>query len=521
MVYDVVVAGAGPVGLMLAAELRLGGASVLVLERDAERANPLKQGSMGARGLNLPSVHAFHRRGLLPAVRNVALMWAGGEPSPAGPSPVAEPVSGAAGGSGESGESEEDGFLGAGFVGHFAGIPIRIDRVDWADPEFTSNTLGAGVVAQQDLVDILLARARELGVEVRFGASVTGFTEGDGEVHVEAGDSRVPARWLVGCDGGRSAVRRLAGFDFPGTPPEFVGRMAIVDIEDPEKLSTGDWVECERGNYVVGGWQEGPSPRVHTVEYGDGGEDRSAPVTLEEMQASLRRVSGTGVTLSKLHVGTRYTDNTRQASTYRKGRVLIAGDAAHVHSPAGAQGLNLGLGDAMNLGWKLAAVARGFAPESLLDTYTAERHPIGADVQRWCGAQSALGRRDERTVALRSVLEDLLDTTAGATYVVKRISGAGQRYDLRGDLPLVGALAPDLELADGSLLSDHARSGEAVVLGPVPVGAGWDGRVVSLVSLDYPEVSAFVRPDGYVAWASASPTPAELTAVLTRWLGAP
>ncbi|QWF82393.1 FAD-dependent monooxygenase [Amycolatopsis sp. CA-230715] len=514
MVFDVVVAGAGPVGLVLAAELRLGGASVLVLERDPERADPLKQGSMGARGLNLPTVHAFHRRGVLPAVRSAALMWAGDEPPPASGAP-AEPE--------ESEESEEDIFLGAGFVGHFSGIPVRIDRVDWADPDLASNALGAGVIAQQDLLDILLARARELGADVRFDTPVTGFTcpEGDEEVRVEAGGSSVSARWLVGCDGGRSAVRKLAGFDFPGTATEFVGRVAIVDMEDASRLSTGDWVEGERGNYVVGGWQEGPSPRVHTVEYGGADLDRSAPVTAEEIQASLRRVSGTEVTVKKLHVGTRYTDNTRHAVTYRKGRVLIAGDAAHVHSPAGAQGLNLGLGDAMNLGWKLAAVARGFAPESLVDTYTAERHPVGAAVQRWCGAQSALGRRDERTVALRSVLEDLLDTPAGATYVVKRISGVNQRYDLPGDLPFVGALAPDLELADGSRLSDHARSGEAVVLGPVPAGEEWEGRVVSLVSRDYPEVGALVRPDGYVAWASASPSAAELTAALTKWLGTP
>src|SRR3954469_4599007 len=394
MDFDVVVAGGGPVGLLLAGELRLGGARGLVLKRETETPRA-RHGSMGARALNTPSVHALHLRGLLPAVERAAAMWAG---------PNTLPPPGAA----QTGDF---------FVGHFAGIGIRADRLRPPGPgdEF----LGAGVVSQADLEDILRAWA---DVEVRRGVALTGFDADDDGVTVHTGQGDVRAGWLVGADGGRSTVRRLAGFEFPGVDPVFTGRQAVVDLDAPEKLVAGGWQHGDDGSYVLGGWADGDGPpRVHTVEY-EVTADRDAPVTAAEMQASLRRVSGTDVAVTRVHVGTRYTDTTRQATTYRRGRVFLAGDAAHVHSPAGGQGLNLGMGDAVSLGGKLGAVINGADPE-LLDTYTEERHPIGAWVQAWTMAQTALGRPDPRTLALRSVVTDLINTREGATYVFTNIAG--------------------------------------------------------------------------------------------------
>ncbi|WP_372455588.1 FAD-dependent monooxygenase [Sphaerisporangium fuscum] len=262
------------------------------------------------------------------------------------------------------------------------------------------------------------------------------------------------------------------------------------------------------------------------MEYGQV-EDRNTPVTAEEIRASLLRLSGVDVEITKVVVGTRYTDATRQVATYRRGRVLLAGDAAHIHSPAGGQGLNLGIGDAMNLGWKLAATVRGWAPADLLDTYSAERHPIGAWVQGWSDAQTALGRADTRTAALRKVTSELLDTTCGATYVLKQISGIGRGYDLPGDHPLVGHPAPDLPLPDGTHLAEHCRTGQALLVTHEDdhdlraLGDRWADRIkVIMATTSGP--SMLVRPDGYVAWATngtTSPAPAEQA--LRTWLGAP
>ncbi len=510
MNVDVVVAGGGPVGLLLACELRLGGATVLVLER--ERATPAtRSGSMGARSVNAPSVHALHLRGLLPAVERVAQMWVG-------PALLAEM---------DHTSAEERPEL---FVGHFAGIGIRASRLRPPGPgdEF----LGAGVISQADLEAILEERATELGAQVRRGRTLTGLDAcGNGVmVHTDAGDVR--AGWLVGADGGRSTVRRLAGFDFPGVDPVFTGRQAVVDLDAPEKLSSGGWRHGANGAYTLGGWADGDGPpRVHTVEYDAPPTERDAPVTAEEMQASLRRVSGTDVQVTRLHLATRYADTTRQATTYRQGRVLLCGDAAHVHSPAGGQGMNLGIGDAVNLGWKLALVARGAAPDPLLDTYTTERHPIGAWVQRWSMAQTALNAaRGPRADALREVLTDLLDTPDGATHVVSMIGGGWQHYDLPGDHPLLGRRVPDLPLDDGTTLAQHFRDGRAVLLdagtGAVAAAAAWGDRVrvVSARPTAYPDqpMAALVRPDGHIAWIAVDgPDDEGLRRTLTTWLGTP
>jgi 2-polyprenyl-6-methoxyphenol hydroxylase-like FAD-dependent oxidoreductase len=382
------------------------------------------------------------------------------------------------------------------------------------------------MVPQPQLEALLADHVARLGVPVRRGVEVTALDDtGDG-VLVGTTAGTVRTGWLVGCDGGHSAVRGLARIDFPGTDPELTGCQAVVDIADPEKLADG-WTWSSRGAY-----RYGPQPgRVVTVEFEVPPADRSAPVTLEEVQTSLRRVSGTDVTLTALRAApTRWTDNTRQAATYRSGRVLLAGDAAHVHPPFGGQGLNLGVGDAMNLGWKLGAVVAGWAPDGLLDTYNAERRPLGAWVLDWTRAQIGVLRGDAKSAALRQIVADLLSTRDGTTYALKKISGVTQRIDLPGDHPLVGRFVPDLRLADGSRLADYGHRGGFLLLDRTPDGAfarlaaAWAERVSSVTDEDHaPPTGVLVRPDGVVAWASDATDISAVTrleAVLHRWAGA-
>jgi hypothetical protein len=319
-------------------------------------------------------------------------------------------------------------------------------------------------------------------------------------------------------------VRKLAGFEFPGTDPQISGYSAMVEIADPQKLSFG-WRRTARGTYV-----NGPMPgRILTVEFDGPPEDRDAPITLEELQTSLRKVSGTDVTLTAVHAATRWTDNARQASTYRLGRVLLAGDAAHVHAPIGGQGLNLGIGDAINLGWKLAATVNGWAPETLLDTYTTERHPIGAWALKWTRAQVALMGPKRRGLALTSVIADLIGTRDGATNLAKKISGVWQRYDLPGDHPLIGRSAPDLEFEDGRRLGEYCHDAHALLFNfgndarISTLGARWRDRL-SVITTRLKENSdlttLFVRPDGFVAWATNGQLDLDLAAsALSTWLG--
>lgn len=336
----------------------------------------------------------------------------------------------------------------------------------------------------------------------------------------------VHAHWLVGCDGGRSTVRKLAGFAFPGTDPQITGHQALVEMTGSEALRPG-WNPTDTGMYV-----HGPMPgRILTVEFDGPPADREAEVTARELQASLRHVSGAEVTIDEVHTATRFTDHARQAADYRAGRVLLAGDAAHVHSPFGGQGLNLGLGDAMNLGWKLAAVVRGRAPEGLLDSYTAERHPIGAWVLGWTRAQIALMRPEAPARALRDVVAELAGSVAGTTYFAKKISGISHRYDLPGDHPLVGRSAPDLELADGTRLADLLHDGRALLLdladsaAPRVRAEGYDERVrvVTGTCPGRPDPAGLlVRPDGIVAWAAdTGDGPDGLADALSRWFGDP
>lgn len=492
--HDVVIAGAGPVGLFLACELALARLDVLVLERADSPATPLKAAPLGTRGLSVATGEALHRRGLLDDLLATAAA-AAGAPRKAQ-------------------------------AGHFAGIAIDAARIDpsrWTYrlPNPASSNFAADMASVES---VLAARALALGVDIRRGLAVTGFDDRGDHVLVHTGSLSVQAKWLVGCDGGRSAVRKLGDFEFPGTEPEFTAYSALVDIADPEKLRPGR-------NATPAGFYMNQPGQIAIADFDGGAFDRSEAITLEHLQAVFRRVSGTDVTLSAVHLATSFTDRARLVTAYRKGRVLLAGDAAHIHSALGGQGLNAGLGDAMNLGWKLAATVRGTALAGLLDTYQAERHPVGQWLLDWTRAQVAIMRPGPQGRALESILRDLVNTTDGATYFAEQLWGLSLRYDLGGSHPLTGCSAPDLEFADGSRLASHLHDGAGVLVdldGSHPLRhttAPWSDRIRYVAgSAKNPLglAALLVRPDGFVAWAcDGPPSHDEVRLAATRWFGSP
>jgi 2-polyprenyl-6-methoxyphenol hydroxylase-like FAD-dependent oxidoreductase len=496
-VFDVIIAGAGPVGLFLASELRLAKLSVLVLDPLDDPRSPLKRLPFGMRGLWGPSVEAFYRRGLLDQVASPPRAIGG----PGQPTPGKRPGSGPA--------------------GHFAGIQFdhaNIDASRWTYrlPGPADTHVG---VEMEHLERVLSDHALSVGVEIRRGHGVDGFEASEDEVVVYAGEQRSRARWLVGCDGGRSTVRKRGGFDFVGTEPEFTGYSVQVELADPAMLPMGRH-HTPNGTYTQ--WQPGA---IGLSEF-DGGAAHRVALTRDHVQAVLRRVSGIDVTVDTLHLASTWTDRSKQATTYRNGRVLLAGDAAHVHSPLGGQGLNLGLGDALNLGWKLAATHRGEAPDGLLDTYTTERHPVGARILDWTRAQVASMRPDRDSRALQAVLRDLIATRDGATYFAERVWGVSLRYDLGDEHPLVGRSCPDFELVDGTRVGMLLRGGNGLLLelgtrSLTSLEGVW-GDSVHYVASDAEDrlglTALLVRPDGFVAWATDSTAdPEAVVLAAARW----
>ncbi|MBC6613042.1 FAD-dependent monooxygenase [Hymenobacter sp. BT507] len=486
-IYDVIIAGAGPVGLFLACELALANCTVLLLEKAESPHSSLKQLPFGMRGLNTPSVEALYRRGLLEELEIPKRLKA--------PSFVS---------------SKQGGRPQAG--GHFAGIQFDSTQVDLSQwPYRLPGSPELQLFSElEELETVLTRRAEAVGVDIKRGLPTTGFQQSTDGVLVQAGGYAWQGKWLVGCDGGRSVVRKVGGFDFAGTEPEFTGYSAQVDITDPEQLKPGR-ILTPAGMYLQS------QPGYLVLQDFDGGafHDAKKPVTREHVQQVLRRISGTNVTISALHVASTWTDRARQATTYRNGRVLLAGDAAHIHAPLGGQGLNLGLGDALNLGWKLAATLREQAPVGLLDSYTAERHPIGAQVLDWSRAQATLMRPTPQTHALHAIIRDLMHTRDGATYFAGRVWGLSTHYHLEGAHPLVGYSVPNFEFEDGTTMGQLMRDGRGILLDFTQSDSlqTWTrayGRQLKYVSGRATEQlglqAILVRPDGIVAWAAAHPS---------------
>ena len=487
--YDVVIAGAGPVGLLLACELRLAGLSVLVLEQARDPRSPLKRLPFGMRGLSVPTVEALYRRGLLDDIA-----------APEARRPRRQ-------------------------AGHFAGIAFDEDNIDMSRWRYRlPGPASANMAADMEHIETALAaRATAVGVEIRRGVGIESLEQSEDKVSVRAGAESFRGRWLVGCDGGRSTVRKAAGFAFSGTDPEFTGYSVQIEVDDPGKLGLGR-IYTPTGMY----FQSQPGT-IAMVEFDGGAFHRSQPITVEQVQAVLRRVSGTDVTVTALQLATTWTDRAYQVTAYRSGRVLLAGDAAHIHSPLGGQGLNLGLGDAMNLGWKLAATIRGEAPADLIDSYQRERHPVGEQVLDWSRAQVALMRPGRASRALEAIMRDLIGTLDGATYFAERLWGVSLRYDLGGSHPLVGRSAPDFELFDGTRLGERLRTGQGLLLdfdacsSLQALARRWSGRIsyVAGAARERLGLSAvLVRPDGVVAWAADAAVDIEEAAeAASRWFG--
>ncbi|OON67978.1 FAD-dependent oxidoreductase [Hymenobacter sp. CRA2] len=501
-IYDVIIAGAGPVGLFLACELALRHCRVLVLEKADSLHAPLKQLPFGLRGLNALSVEALYRRGLQSELQVSQRLKA---PHFSATAP--------------QGQRPQVG-------GHFAGIQFPSEKIDPAQwPYRLPGATEVQLLSElEELETVLARRAAGLGVAIRRGLALTDFQQTTNGVMVQAGNQTLQGMWLVGCDGSRSEVRKMGGFDFVGTEPEFTGYTALVDIVEPEKLKPGRNV-TPTGMYLQS------QPGYLILQDFDGGafHQSQKPVTQEHFQQLLRRISGTDVTITALHIATTWTDRARQATDYRRGRVLLAGDAAHIHSPLGGQGLNLGLGDALNLGWKLAAIIHEQAPEGLLDSYQTERHPIGAQVLDWSRAQVAIMEPRPQAQALRALISDLMNTRDGATYFAGRVWGVTTHYDLGGKHPLVGRSAPNFAFEDGTTLGEHMHDGRGILL-DFDQNADWQalaraygdqlkylsGRAKEPLGLS----TLLIRPDGFVAWASDNGADtSECQRAAARWFG--
>jgi 2-polyprenyl-6-methoxyphenol hydroxylase-like FAD-dependent oxidoreductase len=498
--YDVIIAGAGPVGLLLACELRLAGCSVLVLEKAQDPHAPLKNLPFGLRGLSVPTIESLDRRDLLNDLKAraasrdtpAAAHWMQQQRRPAG---------------------------------HFAGIQFFHDQIDSTQwPYRLPGPIGSIAADMTSIESVLAIRAETLGAEIRRGCGVEALSQSTDGVTIELAGASVNGRWLVGCDGGRSSVRKAAGIGFTGTDPEFTGYSVQVELADASALTPGR-------HYTPAGMYTYAAPGTIAMVDFDGGAAHRTELSRDHVESVLRNVSGLDVTVTALHLATTWTDRAFQATDYRAGRILLAGDAAHIHSPLGGQGLNLGLGDAMNLGWKLAATIRGDAPAGLLDSYATERHPVGAQILDWSRAQVGLMRPGKSSRALEAIVRDLIDTRDGATYFAERVWGVSLRYDLGGSHPLVGRSAPDFELLNGTRLNELLRTGQGLLLdfgarsSLQALASRWSGRITYVASDARDRlglIALLVRPDGIVAWASEDAHDHEdASQAAARWFGEP
>jgi 2-polyprenyl-6-methoxyphenol hydroxylase-like FAD-dependent oxidoreductase len=496
-IHDVIISGAGPVGLFLACELALAKCSVLILEKAENPQSPLKQFPFGIRGLSASTIEALYRRGLLDELE------------------VHKRLKNPHQNSGEGSRRQ---------VGHFAGIPFREGDIDTSQWKYRlpSSTDTSLISEMQELETVLARRAEALGVEIKRGLAVTDFQQTEDGVTVQSGDQSFKGQWLVGCDGGRSVVRKAGGFEFAGTEPEFTGYSTQIDIADPEKLTPGRNV-TSKGMYLQS------QPGYVLIQDFDGGafHNSEKPITREHVQEVLRRISNTDVTINALHIAATWTDRARQATNYHNGRVLLAGDAAHIHSPLGGQGLNLGLDDALNLGWKLAATIQKKAPEGLLDSYQTERNPIGAQVLDWSRAQVAVMGTGPQGRALNAIFRDLMNTRDGATYFAGRVWGIFTHHNLGGDHPLVGHSVPNFEFEDGTRIGELMHDGQGILLdfdrnASLKTLASEYGDRIKYVSGQAKEQlglkAVLIRPDGIIAWASDNdPDCSELQKAAARW----
>jgi 2-polyprenyl-6-methoxyphenol hydroxylase-like FAD-dependent oxidoreductase len=472
--YDVIISGGGPTGMMLASELRLHGVDVLVLEKDAEPSQAVR-----SLGLHPRSIEIMDQRGLLDRFLAHGKQYPGG-------------------------------------VGSFAGIAAPRD-VDLD----SAHAYVLGI--PQPVTDRLLAeRAGELGAQIRRGCEVTGVEQDEDGVSVEVADgTRLRSRWLVGCDGGRSMVRRLLGVGFPGEPAKtewLLGEVEMTASAD-EVAEVGEEVRKTHRGFGIGPAGDGLYRAV--VPAATVAEDRSVPPTLDEFRTQLRAYAGTDFGAHSPRSLTRFSDATRLAERYRVGRVLLAGDAAHIHPPLGGQGLNIGIQDAFNLGWKLAAEVDGWAPDGLLDSYYAERHPVAEDVLTITRAQSELISPEPGPQAVRRLLTELMDFEDVSRFLAEKISGIGIRYDFGEGPELLGRRLRDIPLSRGRLY-ELTRDGRGLLLdqtGELSV-TGWAGRIdhVAEVSAELDVPAVLLRPDGHIAWIGDDQD--DLLRHLPTWFGA-
>ncbi|HEX5608932.1 MAG TPA: FAD-dependent monooxygenase [Solirubrobacterales bacterium] len=480
--HAVVIAGGGPAGMMLAAELALAEVDVAIVE---QRPDHELAGSR-AGGFHSRTIEVLDQRGVA------------------------------------------DRFLAEGQVAQAAMLATTV--LDMSDfPTRHPYALG---IFQNKIERIMAAWIAELPVRIYYGHEVTGFAQDDTGVDVELADSSpLRAQYLVGCDGGRSLIRKAAGIEFPGWDPTRSNLIAEVETtEEPPPGTRHDAI----GIHGLQRLEDGKTVRVIVTEQELG---PSTEPTLHDLSDALTTVYGTDFGVHNPTWISRFTDTTRQAAAYRAGRVLLAGDSAHIHYPAGGQGLSLGVQDAVNLGWKLAQVAKGTSPESLLDTYHAERHPVAARALQHTMAQAALQRRDERMKALVDVVSEMASMEEPRKQIAGMISGLDIHYDLGEGHPLLGRRMPDLDLvtADGPLrVFELLHSAKPVLLNLDEPGGlditPWGDRVQLIdASCDRewelpvlgpvnPPPAVLIRPDGYVAWVGDG-SQHGLPEALTTWFG--